>query len=136
MTTTTSTMTATYYNVQQGETMYGELCWDLLETTDGVSRIVRKYHRDHPEAAKAECRRLSGAAKAAAAEPTTSSTMTIEAAGYIVRRKPQTTREHEIAGEAWGVLGRAGYSDQEARMQAQRELSRAELAILDAARSC
>jgi hypothetical protein len=65
---------------------------------------------------------------------TTTSTMTIDQAGYIVRRKPQTTREHEIAGEAWGVLGRARYSDRDARMQAQRELEQHELIMLSQAR--
>jgi hypothetical protein len=60
--------------------------------------------------------------------------MTIEAAGYIIRRKPQTTREHEIAGEAWAVLGRARYSDEDARMQAQRELEQYELIQLSQAR--
>jgi hypothetical protein len=67
---------------------------------------------------------------------TTTDSMTIEQAGYIVRRKPQTVREQEISEYAFATLGLAGWSDKDVVMQAQRELSRAELTILDAARSC
>lgn len=61
--------------------------------------------------------------------------MTTTEAGYIIRRKPQTTREYEIVGEALTVLGKAGMSDRDAEMQAQRELTLAEIIILGQGRN-
>lgn len=64
----------------------------------------------------------------------TTTTMNIEAARYIIRRKGQNARERAIVGDALTLLGRAGYSDRDATMEAQRELSDVEISILMQAR--
>lgn len=56
--------------------------------------------------------------------------MTTTQAGYIIRRKPQSDAEYAIVGEALTLLGKAGMSDEDVAVQAQRELTLAELIML------